>query len=1030
MPGFKEIKKNIEEIKVDTLKNQEERKSFDAPQMNPGFMEKQEKIIVTEKQPVVPLAQINKLLIAQEVRPMTREEVLERREIFNDKAKKVHEEELLRLKEKIPTDRDNLVAIRTDMMEKYEFFDKNKVKHEDYRWKEKIPQEVREHYEWLMEYYKINDDSFAEYHIDQNIKLPLKEYHTSVEGVDKIYESQGTNNCFCCAGTAMLNQFLRNRNNGKMPEKLYRQNDMRAYRPRVKIFNPASENIMDGEYRKKYIREVDKYAGAGKMDVGNVFEMGDFFLDQLEGQNAMLNKMYFQMPAKDSSNKERDDIKSNNMKAVFMDKINEVTSTGNVVSLLEVDGRYGHYLTITGIDGDEITFLNSGLGNNSQVTQRRKVDDFLKRLSHKGNPVEIAWLSEMKKPEELTAEYSNLKYDAKTGYSLKKDNADSVTNVSQTKGIAVRKEMGDMDPGMDGITQVAYIPNPLAEVESETIEEALSGQLQANRQEQKANEKKEEKKEEAKEEKKQEEENRRKEEEEEEEQAERELQRAEALEEYKEYKAKQEEYEQKAALKAGELRRQREEEERKALEKAKKDREIKGVLDSISGKYGDKTKKQKKADRKVLSAYEKKNKDYETFGVAFTLDKVNVTAADSKYMRNVKTTLADYLKIRQEIFAKHNLRADFAEAENQFKSKKRSDIIQNQNKFNIGKYHTLTDDERKVLGDAYEVVRDAVKDYRLNHTRIFKFGRGKARYRQIRLIEEKLTMDNAKFFLSSERRSILKTVDMKYEKNDSYRKGFMPTWHRAIVMNDSIDVHNQRYRNKRRRQKAEGKLPPWYKRALEWSGLGLMNNLRRLVMAYEGIGGLIDRSLGLATMLAANSLTFAGKIVKAPIKILSGIFNGASKHIFHSKKRWKVDYSLREGWKSIDDGRRIFRKYMKGAFILPAAVIETFTRGIPYIFGHYYKSGVYKRTGRWSKAIYSDVKDVMKGIGFKDYGAPDRADLDYAMAGGIRQNEKGEFVRRDMGDVPSEDDLFDEEFGENISAGKQEEGKQKDQKQA
>ena len=477
MPDFKEIKKNIEEIKVDTLNKQEERRSVNAP--NPSLIEEKKQPVI-EKQPVIPLNQINKLPIAQEVRPMTREEVMERREIFNDRAKKIHEDELLRLKEKIPTDRDNLVAIRTDMMEKYEFFDKNKVKHEDYRWKEKIPQEVREHYEWLMEYYKINDDSFAEYHVDQNIKLPLKEYHTSVEGVDKIYESQGTNNCFCCAGTAMLNQFLRNRNNGKMPEKLYRQNDMRAYRPRVKKFNPASENIMDGEYRKKYIREVDKYAGAGKMNVGNVFEMGDFFLDQLEGQNAMLNKMYFQMPAKDSSNKERDDLKSNNMKAVFMDKINEVTSTGNVVSLLEVDGRYGHYLTITGIDGDEITFLNSGLGNNSQVTQRRKVDDFLKRLSHKGNPVEIAWLSEMKKPEELTAEYSNLKYDAKTGYSLKKDNADSVTNVSQTKGIAVRKEMGDMDPGMDGITQVAYIPNPLAEVESETIEEALSGQLQAN----------------------------------------------------------------------------------------------------------------------------------------------------------------------------------------------------------------------------------------------------------------------------------------------------------------------------------------------------------------------------------------------------------------------------------------------------------------------------------------------------------------------------------------------------------------------
>ena len=387
-------------------------------------------------------------------------------------------------------------------------------------------------------------------------------------------------------------------------------------------------------------------------------------------------------------------------------------------------------------------------------------------------------------------------------------------------------------------------------------------------------------------------------------------------------------------------------------------------------------------------AEQKKNRDYEAFGVAFTLDKVNITAADSKYMKRLKSALSEYLKIRQSIFEAHQFASDIAEAENHFQDMS-TDLIQDTNRVKLGKYYSLKDDERKILGDAYEVVRDAVKDYRMNHSRIFKFGRGKARYRQVRLIEEKLTMDNAKFFLSSERRGIIKSVDMKYEKGDSLRKNLMPTWHRAVVMNDAIDVHNQRYRNKRRSQKAEGKLPPWYKRALEWTGLGMMNNIRRLVMAYEGIGGLVDRSLGLATMLAANSLTLAGKIVKAPLKILSGIFNGASKYIFRSKKRWKVDYSLKKGWKSIDDGRRIFRKYMKGALVLPAAVTETFTRGIPYIFGHYFKSGVYKRTGKWSKAIYEDVKDVMKGIGFKDYGAPDRADADYAMAGGLKADKYG-----------------------------------------
>ena len=318
-------------------------------------VQKQEPLGKEEKQQIAPLNQIHKMPIAQEIRPMTKEEVRLRREIFNDKAKKLHEEALSKLEKTIPTDRDHLVEIRTNMMEEYEFYDKNNVKHGDYRWKEEVPQEVRDHYEWLMEYYKIHDDSIEEYHSEGQVpvKLPLHEYHVSVDGVDSIYEMQGrgTNNCFCCSGTAMLNQFIRNRNKEEKPTRRFNQNDMRAYRPQIKKYDPAGKRIMNEEQRKDYIKEVDRYTGANKSAVGNVFEMGDFFLDHLQGQNAMLNKMYFQMPPMKKGNKEKNLLKSNNMKAVFMDKINEVLATGNVVSFLEVDGNYGHYLTMIPIRG-------------------------------------------------------------------------------------------------------------------------------------------------------------------------------------------------------------------------------------------------------------------------------------------------------------------------------------------------------------------------------------------------------------------------------------------------------------------------------------------------------------------------------------------------------------------------------------------------------------------------------------------------------------------------------------------------------
>ena len=437
---------------------------------------------------------------------------------------------------------------------------------------------------------------------------------------------------------------------------------------------------------------------------------------------------------------------------------------------------------------------------------------------------------------------------------------------------------------------------------------------------------------------------------------------------------------------APEREKQLKEQERKIAEREKRQKEIKKVKDKIAGQYEEKSKKQKKADRKTISEYEKKNKDYKAFGIGFSLDQVKITAADSKYMRNVKTCLEEYLKIRRSIFEKHGFDDDYVE--NKFRMEEGKKLI-HEGDPSLEYTLPLTDKERQRLGDAYETAIAAVKDYRRNHNAHIAFGRGRARFRQVRLIEESLTMDNIKMYLSSTRRNILKSLDMKYEKGGSFRYDSMPTWHRAIVINDRIDIENQKYRKMRRLEKEEGKLPPWYKRALRWSGLGMMNNMRRIGMAYEATGGLLDRSIGFATMIAANGLNFAGKIVKAPLKIMSGIFNGASKYVFKSKKRWKVDYSLREGWKNVDDGRRIFRKYLKGALVLPAAVTETITRGVPYIFGHYFKSGVYKRTGKWSKAVYEDVKDVMKGIGFKDYGSPDRADADYIMAGGIDMDKNG-----------------------------------------
>ena len=64
----------------------------------------------------------------------------------------------------------------------------------------------------------------------------------------------------------------------------------------------------------------------------------------------------------------------------------------------------------------------------------------------------------MKKPEELTAEYSNLTYSKEKGFDVKRFRAESALNVAQTKGVCVGADVRKMKAGTDGIEKAIYIP--------------------------------------------------------------------------------------------------------------------------------------------------------------------------------------------------------------------------------------------------------------------------------------------------------------------------------------------------------------------------------------------------------------------------------------------------------------------------------------------------------------------------------------------------------------------------------------------
>ncbi len=985
----------------------------------------------------VPGAQIKQFQLVTSVRKMSKAEVEARRKLFPKEEKSVHENAIVGFGYKKPVTHAQVAALRTNLNVKV--MAKNE-KGEDYvksyKWADNVSQELRDHIDWLMEYHKIHNNTLDEYREKDSTVLPQGNYDVSVEGLNKIYEYQGkTLNCYGCAGTAMLNQYFRNKNKEAEPKLLFNQHDLRNYRPRIKKYGKNMEGLADVKNYDDQVRNLDTYAGPGRTAVGNVFQLGDFFLEKLEGQNAQLNKMYIQNPVINSTDEAEKARVENNIKAVFKAKLNEVLSTGNVVSLLMSSSESGHYITITGLHGDEVDVLDSL--HEGEKKDTRPISKIMKGLMTSGSTLELAWISDMQDPGEMTRKYSNLTYDEEKGYGLREKITDNALAPGQTLGIAVRRTMEEMGPGTEGISEVAYIPNPLAVQETETIDEFLkkSDEAIAKAKKEKAEKEKAEKERAAKEKLEREKQEREK--------AEKEKaatdEKVREKEEYREVQLEKKkeiiEEDQKESLEN-----EAEESDLKATKKQLKWEQIEGKLSKAEKKYW---KEKKTEDKEALKKYEEKNKDYAAFGVGFDLKHVKVNAADSTYMADIKNALSNYLELRKSIFGKRHIAdmnaaemhvkrnreigfdAKASEMEEEYRklgliSKGKPILIHNENdELNL---YELGDVDRQDLGRAYDAAIEAVNTYLMGRQWFFKYGRGKARLKQVEAIKDSLMIDNMRFMLSENRRGLLKSLDAKYERRngkeskwEDKRKTYMPTWLNTVKAYDTVELGSISMRRKREAQKRLGVKVSLGERLGDSFTHGFRTGFRLPFIAIGGIAGLVDRGLGLGTMVAANSLELAGKVVKAPLKMLSGIFNWGSKKL-GSKKRWRMDYSLKTGWKSLDDGRKIFRRYLKGACVLPAAVLESVFRGVPYIFGHKFKSPVYKRTLRWSNDIFNDVGNVIGSITGRKYYISERGDAELREDGGWASDHKGnfEFVKGnyDNADEDEELDDFEEELKE------------------
>ena len=188
----------------------------------------------------------------------------------------------------------------------------------------------------------------------------------------------------------------------------------------------------------------------------------------------------------------------------------------------------------------------------------------------------------------------------------------------------------------------------------------------------------------------------------------------------------------------------------------------------------------------------------------------------------------------------------------------------------------------------------------------------------------------------------------------------------------------------------------------------MINNGYRIAMGYHITGGLIDRTIGAATMLAANALTFVGKVVKTPLKIISLGVNFALMPF--TKKRWNVDYSLTKGWSDVDAGRRIFRDCAKGLAAIPTAMAESVVRGFPYLFRMMAGKDVegervYKTTGVLTQNLRARIVNNIRGLGFgKSNGQLALAQKDYG-----NRNAEALLTNKVAGDVLSREEINTEE---------------------
>lgn len=263
--------------------------------------------------------------------------------------------------------------------------------------------------------------------------------------IGESYETQAfaSNDCWSCAGAGILNHFTRR-------EPPMTQEEFRAFKPSFRSMTDMGLDPDDPQDQADYQRRMRDVEGftfrnnkkdrQGSPD-GNTFTVSDIYLREFaknkDLKNTAVHQMRFQCNAAKNNLKDDPNL-LHNMMEKFKDTIEEAIYKKSAIALL----MPGHYVTITGIKGDQLEVCDSNMS--------RVASDTVYKVSSLFNPenplstLELTWFERIDDPQEIAGKYQNLSYDGKSRtFTGKPEKA--VENIALHDGVEAWKTVEEKD---------------------------------------------------------------------------------------------------------------------------------------------------------------------------------------------------------------------------------------------------------------------------------------------------------------------------------------------------------------------------------------------------------------------------------------------------------------------------------------------------------------------------------------------------------------------------------------------------------